>query len=378
MAALRSSCLLALLLPLALASCGNDTPAPAAKPAAAVPAPAADAEVQAAAQNPSTEVSAEEMGKLTHEVFSRFKKNFPQVAEFSTAPVVIRIQPVSGVEMFEVITPNGVFYTDRQAQWIIEGVMFIPDPATAAQTATASTGLPTALINITLREDAQRLFAMLRDKEAAAASMGSEQISGAEFFESMPRDKAVMIDYGTPPADGAREIVLLADLDDPASHTLFQNLAKQDPAQLNIRIALFPIGLEEIRPQTLDRAGALLCAGFDPANVSDPAATSRVAAVWKKALEDSSTTGMSDEAWTQWTTANNVAPAAHEACPRRAEPGLFTRLISTLGMMGSPRAVLKNGENLVGPFTVEQLLESLDRPAASAQAPEASAQTVAQ
>lgn len=355
----------AALLSLALVGCGSDTPPPqqassGPDQAAVSPAPETAAPEQAPADAPLTN---EQVGQLSLEVFNKFKQNFPQAGEFTTPPVVVRIEPTAGAEVFEIITPHGVYYTDRNARWLVEGVLFMADPS--ADTAQAqATGLPTPMINITMRPDLQRVYANLRDKEAGVASMGGQQISGKEFFESMPRDKAVVITYGNPDiAPGQnREVVLIGDMDDQGTHALFAELASRDSSTLNLRVLLFPVALEEIRPYTLARSGALLCAGFDPSNPTAHSAEG-VNAVWKKYISDLSTADLSEQAWQQWAQANNVAVPAAETCLRALEPGVFTRLTGALGLVGTPRVALANGETLVGKFTVDQLLEAMSRPA---------------
>lgn len=355
------------VLSLALFACGSDPePTPTAKPADTETSQtsAQPASEQAASEQAPAQLDGQAMFKLTSEVFGRFKENFPQAGDFSTPPVVVRIEPVAGVELFEIITPHGVFYTDRQASWIVEGVLFMPNPSADPSQAQA-TGLPTPMVNVTLRPDVQRIYGSIRDKEAGVRSLGGEKLPGTELYASMPREKAISLTYGAPPMEGntsPREVVIFADMDDNLTHALFAELGKRDPNTLNLKLSVFPVALEEIRPHTLDRAAALLCAGFDPANPDDSTSAARVAELWRTYLSDPSTADLSPEAWTSWAQANDVALPAHAACPRQIEPGMFTRLIGALGLHGAPRAVLPNGEQLVGNFTVEQLLEAIERP----------------
>ena len=374
--ALYRNLALSSVLMLALASCGSDNTAPEPLPPtpqqASVEQPNQQQRpaIQADEQRPSVSdpdiapAASPQLnaGELVGLVYGRFKENFPQVADFRTDPVISRVEPVSGVELFEIVTPHGIFYTDRNASWILEGVLFMPDP-TSDQTA-AQTGLPNNMVNITLRPDVQNWYGERRDKEAAAQSMGDERISGAEFYQSMPREKAVVLDYGNPNEEvqgQSREIVLVVDIDDQATHDLFHALEQVDENSLNLRIFAFPVGVEEIRPHTLPRSSALLCSGFDPSN---PGAenSERVSDVWHKFLSDPSTVNMPQEAWLAWAQQNSIAPQAHESCPRQIEPAVFTRLVGTLGLSGTPRAVFSNGSDLVGSFTVSQLLEVLQQP----------------
>lgn len=375
------------VLSLALVACGSDPePTPTAKPddtkvsqTSVQPASEQASSGQAASEQAPVQLDGQEMLKLTSEVFGRFKENFPQISDFTTPPVVVRIEPVAGVELFEIITPHGVFYTDRQASWIVEGVLFMPSPYADPSQAQA-TGLPTPMVNVTLRPDVQRIYGSIRDKEAGVRSLGGEKLSGTELYASMPREKAISLTYGAPPMEGntsPREVVIFADMDDNLTHALFAELGKRDPSTLNLKLSVFPIALEEIRPYTLDRAAALLCAGFDPANPDDNTSATRVAELWRAYLSDPSTADLSPEAWASWAQANGVALPAHEACPRQIEPGIFTRLIGTLGLHGAPRAVLPNGEQLVGNFTVDQLLEAIERPTQPAEQKDPDAEQVA-
>lgn len=364
--------LLSSALILALAACGSDDPvAPQAPVAQQAPSQSTEHQGQSQSSDSDTEItspgnqslpeetpSQEQVspGELVGLVYSRFKENFPQVADFRTDPVISRIEPVSGVELFEIVSPNGIFYTDRHAQWILEGVLFMPDPSEASTS--AQTGLPSNMINITLRPDVQRWYGERRDREAASQTMGQERISGSEFFQSMPREKAVVLDYGTPTPE--REIVMIVDIDDQATHDLFHALEQLDGSGLNFRILAFPVGIEEIRPHTLPRSSALLCAGFDPANPAENSET--VSRIWRKFLSSPATANMPEQEWLAWAQSNSIAPQAHDACPRQIEPGVFTRLVATLGLSGTPRAVFANGSDLLGDFTPAQMLEKLNHP----------------
>lgn len=359
---------------LLLAACQKEPSPPARSPAAKAPAQEAAPPTPEAAPEAAP---AEDMGKLTYEVYERFKKSFPQTADFKSAPVVIRIEPATGVELFEIITPNGVFYTNRQATWIIEGVLMMQspgqDPAAAQQAAAA--GLPPPMVNVTMRPDAQRLYALVRDKEAAARATGSENMSPVEIYKSMPRDKAIVLDYGRPD----HEVILLADLLDPASHKFFHELSKQDPAQVNLRLSVFPVGVEEIRPQAIAHAAALLCVGFDPANPTAQNAD-KVATLWKSFMSDSIALANPEQAWGPWAQANGIVSPAPEACPRNIEPGIFTRLASSLGLFGTPLALLPNGKAMSNEISLEKIRAALAAPAettapAAAQPPAAQPQS---
>lgn len=373
------------ILALALAGCGQNeapVPAPPSKPAAPkLAAEAAPTDPTQAASTTAGPVSAapdssgaqkvaitpEEMSRLTSEVYERFRKNFPQTTDFRTIPVVVRIEPTGGVEMFEITTPYGIFYTDRQATWMIEGVLMMPalnqDPEAIAQARAA--GLPTPMMNVTMRPDAQKLYALVRDKEAAARATGSEKMPIGEIYASMPRDKAITIDYGRPDTD----IVLLADILDPAAHAFFNELSKLDPGQLNLRLSVFPVGVEEIRPQALDYAAAVLCAGFDPANPNADN-SAHVASLWKSFMSDGVALVDPSQAWPTWAQANGLSGPAPAACPRNIEPGMFSRLATSLGLFGSPIAILPNGHVLANTLTVAKVKEALasEPPAQSAPA----------
>lgn len=312
-------------------------------------------------------LSSEAVGRLTYEVFERFKTNFPQTSNFQTAPVVIRVEPTRGVEMFEITTPYGIFYTNRDATWMIEGVLMMRQPgvdeAAAAQAKAA--GLPVSLVNITLRPDAQERYGLLRDKEVAARATGSANMSVAEIYKAMPREKAITLDYGSP----THEIVVLADILDPASHRLFNALSKEDPSKLNIRLSVFPIGVEEIRPNAIPYAAALLCAGFNPDTPNVPIDGQQVATLWRSFMSDAVALNNPEQAWAPWAETNRVAVPVAETCPRNIEPGVFTRLSNSLGMFGAPIALLPNGKVLANDITLEALMAAISEPTAPTSSP---------
>lgn len=365
------------ILALALAACGQKE-ATAPSPGQGKPASSAAQDKTSPAGNTLAEaapdqtdgategagaagvITPEEMARRTSEVYERFRTNFPQTADFRTTPVVVRIEPTEGKEIFEITTPYGIFYTDRQATWMIEGVLMMPSPDQdpAAQAKARAAGMPTPMMNVTMRPAAKGLYALVRDKEAAARSAGSESMSISEIYTSMPRDKAIILDYGRPDTD----IVLLADILDPAAHTFFNELSKLDPNQVNMRLSVFPIAVEEIRPQALGYAASVLCAGFNHDQPTAPQ-SARPAELWKSFMSDGVALADPSAAWATWAKANGLSDQAPPKCPRNIEPGMFTRLANTLGLFGSPIALLPNGHVLSNSLTVAKIKETLASPA---------------
>jgi protein-disulfide isomerase len=245
---------------------------------------------------------------------------------------------------------------------MIEGVLLMPDPTqTAAQAAQAqAAGLPSPMVNVTLRPDAQRIYASLRDKEGVTQAVGAEQMSPTDIYAAMlqVKDKAILLDYGT--VQPNREVVMMADLEDPQSHKLFGELAARAADTLNLRLVVFPVAMEEIRPQSLDRAAALLCHGFPQA--SPEARKVTATQLWKSFMTDPLTATNPAQAWTDWAKAQGIQQPAAEACPQLIEPGIFTRLAGSLGLSGTPRVLLPSGKSLMGSFSVDDLIKALAEP----------------
>lgn len=291
-------------------------------------------------------------------VFENFKKNFPNSSNFNIYPIITKIKPNANLEIFEITTPNGIFYTDKSATWVLEGVLLMKDPNLTEgdiENFTAA-GMVAPFANITMREDIQERYSMLRDKETAFVVANPEGISAVNVFNNLPRDKAISLTYGKP----EHEVVLFVDSLDKLAHKFFNDLSMVSEDKVNIKFTIFPVGMDEIRPESNLVTSAIMCAGFNPEKQNSNS-QEVISNTWKRFMEDKETLDNPLESWERWAEANDVSLIFLEDCPRANDPGVFSRLATSIGVFQFPFALLSNGKALIGDFDLEKIKEQVNK-----------------
>lgn len=223
------------------------------------------------------------------------------------------------VDLFEVVTPIDIFYTDKDVNFILVGSMFM--------------GEGKAVQNITVRPEVQEQLRLARQNapESIEGTATEKTVGGSEFFKSLPLNNGFTYTYGT----GANHIAVFEDPDCPFCQDLHKTLEQIGP-QLNMKVTVFPFVMESIHPNALKRVEHLFCAK-DPTTAWKEwmltAATAR-----EKGQKDM------DALWATWSPKN----APNNTCAQAVLAETWQMAGRQFGFTATPTIVFENGSVVEG------------------------------
>lgn len=297
---LTTSILVAML---GLSGCSKDQPAP---PKAAQEAPKTEEQLaKERAQANEADVKS---------VVETMKQKHPE-----TVKVLYAVNKITlgKVDMYEVVTPIDIFYTDKDVNFILVGSMFMGDGK--------------AVQNITVRPEVQEQLRAAREKETESGDAAEKTVGGAEFFKSLPLNNGFTYTYGT----GANHIAIFEDPDCPFCQDLHKTLEEIGP-QLNMKVTVFPFVMESLHPNALKRVEYLFCAKDPTAAWKDwmlTAATAR-----EKGQKDM------DALWATWSPKN----APNNTCAQAVLAQTWQMAARQFGYSATPTIVFENGSVVEG------------------------------
>lgn len=295
---LSASLMVALL---GLTGC-EEKKAPAPKPAAV-------------AQKSPEQIAAEKQKAAAAEVsavMETLKKKHPD-----TINVIYAVNRVNvGASMlFEVVTSESVFYTDKDVNYILVGSLF--------------TGEDKKVVNLTARPQVQEQLQKAREK--ALADNEKNSVGGFDFFNSLPLKNGFVYTYGT----GANRIAVFEDPDCPFCQQLHKNL-EEFGGDLNVQVTVFPFVMESLHPNALARVKNFFCAP-DPAKAWKNWMLTAAAA---RAKGDNDM----DKLWSGWSAQN----APKNDCPQAVLAETWQSAGRQLGYTATPTVVFENGATVEG------------------------------
>ena len=296
---LSTSILVAML---GLSGCGKDEPTQAKPVAAPVKTEEQLAKERTAATQSEVKFVIETM-----------QKKHPE-----TVKVVYAVNKVTlgKVDMFEVVTPIDIFYTDKDVNFILVGSLFM--------------GEGKSVQNITVRPEVQEQLRLAREK-APDATGTEKSVGGAEFFKSLPLSNGFTYTYGS----GTNHVAIFEDPDCPYCQDLHKTLEQIGP-ELNIKVTVFPFVMESVHPNALKRVQYLFCAP-DPTKAWKD---------WMLSAQASREKGQKDmdALWAAWSPKN----APNNTCPQAVLAETWQMAGRQFGYSATPTIVFENGAVIEG------------------------------
>lgn len=297
---LSTSILVAIL---GLSACGKDKPQTATTPAA--PAKTEEQLAKERVQATQDEVKV---------VVETMQRKHPE-----TVKVVYAVNKVTlgKVDLFEVVTPIDIFYTDKDVNFILVGSMFM--------------GEGKAVQNITTRPEVQEQLRLAREKIPEVTSEGDKTVGGSEFFKSLPLSNGFTYTFGT----GANHVAIFEDPDCPFCQDLHKALEEFGP-ELNLKVTVFPFVMESLHPNALKRVQNLFCAPDPTKAWKDWMLTAQAARA--KGQKDM------DAVWATWSPKN----APTNTCPQAVLAETWQMAARQFGYTATPTIVFENGSVVEG------------------------------
>jgi protein-disulfide isomerase len=335
MSLIRAACLSLALL--AFTACNKaPPPAPKAAPAAST-APAAPVADAAA-------VEAADIAALR----ARIDARHPDIAA-----IPYRASRVPGSDLYEIVTANGVLYTDKNAGWFLYGSM-------SYGAGKSPDGQP-GVVPYTRRPAMQMLMASLSgatpvaaDPQASAdpqvAQLLSGDMSGRQMFDALPMDAGFLNRIGSGPAP--QKVAIFEDPDCPFCQAFHQELKLAADtgklAGLNVELVSFPYILSDRHPNALKRARAIACA---PQPASAWNKWMLAAAQAPKAPDGSRDL---DALWELWSPINAPGPGD---CSRAALVDAWQLAGKQMKFMATPTFLFADGSTIEGQVSPVDLKE---------------------
>lgn len=294
-----------------LAGCEKEAP-PAPKPAAQAPAPKpVDPKVL-------EQQRLEASQKRVEEVRALLEKKHKEISDMK--PIVSEVQlgkdDKSSEYLYEVITSQGVMYTNKTVDYIFLGSLLL--------------GEGEEVQNFTARPAAQEMVA-----KAMAATRPAGQ---SEIFTTLSMQEGLNFTYGT----GENKIIVFEDPDCPACQKLHQNL-EEIGAKFNLSIKTFPFVLTNAHPNGVARAKALLCA-------TDPSAS------WKKWMLHAAGQKNLDALWTVFAKENSLTSTD---CELAKTVDAWQTMGQQLGLSATPTIMFETGMMAEGALGEKEFTEAL-------------------
>lgn len=311
---------LSLALTTLLVACGNDTPAPqtpatpVAQPSVVEPAPVDPAELERKRLE-ETQARVLAVSQVLATKHSELSQLSPVINEVKLGEP--ENPEIGGMYFYEVISPQGVFYTDNQVNFILLGNLLLGDEKN--------------IQNFTQRPAVQQALLAMQEKEA--------QVGGSDIFKDIMLQPGLSFVYGT----GENQIVVFEDPDCPMCQRLHKNL-EEFGERLNISVKSFPFVLTEAHPNGVARAKMLLCA-------QDPTST------WKNWMLHAEGKQDMDALWVDFAKQNNLTDAS---CPRAAVVDQWQTVGTQLGLSATPSIMFQTGMLAEGSMTEESFKEAFE------------------
>lgn len=255
-------------------------------------------------------------------VYSILQKKHPDT--ISRIYTINRINKLdSKVDLFEVVTPEAIFYTNRTVDYIAVGSLLIGDQNHS--------------VNITALPETQKQFQRAREKiqplpalsQKVEDSSAPPQNEMTNIFNSLPLKSGFTYVYGT----GENKIAVFEDPDCPFCQKFHKDLETMGP-ELNISVTVFPFVLESIHPHALDRVKNIFCTNNPTQSWQN----------WMLFAEKNRELGKNnmDVLWKKWSSVN--APISD--CPQAVLVDTWQKVGHTLDFVATPTIVFSNGEIL--------------------------------
>lgn len=269
------------------------------------------------------EKTAEEMQAETNKdvqyVMTKMQEKHPDTTKVTYSVNKIILDKTS---LYEVVTSEGVFYTDKDVNYILVGNLFTGDQS----------GVTNYSARPELAEQIKAAMAKMEERDPSRP----KTLGGFDFFNSLPINSGFNYVYGT----GENHVVLFEDPDCPFCQDLHANLEKF-AAELNMKVTVFPFVMEGNHPNALNRVRNLFCS----TNPTD---------AWKNWMLTAAAARADgkndmDTLWASWSPKN----APKNDCPQAIMADTWQAGARQLGFSATPTVVFENGEVVEGNVTKE-------------------------
>lgn len=316
------------LILLGLLAC-SDKPAPAPEPVVE-PAPAVDE------------------NQVPQSVLNAIRANHPDLAATPHQVNVVPSPDESSTQLYEIVSPMGVLYTDASARWLMAGIMYYgKDKAPFGER---------GVVPYTRRPAVQMILASL-GKTPDQEDIDAEEVkrlltgdmTGRQMFDAMPLNMGFSHTIGA----GTHKVVLFEDPDCPYCQKFHQDLAQAAKdgslAGLDVEFVSFPYVLSDRHPNALARARAIACAP-DPSE-----AWKRWMLATAQAPVENNRKNL-DKLWEAWSPHN--APAGGN-CARAALVDAWQQAGQQMGFVSTPTFLFSDGTTHEGLLSVSDLREMI-------------------
>lgn len=313
---LYTSCLLAIF---GLSGCKDENVAkdPATAPVAPVAVVEKTPEQLAAEEAELTRKEIEEVTKIINE----------KHPDISSSIFSLNRVKTEGSHLFEVITNVGVFYTNKEVDYILIGSLFLKNHNTGG------------VENITERQE-------VVDAVRAAVNKSDIELTsnGFEYFNSLPLKDSFKKVYGT----GENVIALFEDPECGYCHQFAINLSEFGN-DLNLTVYSFPFVLESIHPNAIEKVEKIVCAQNSSEAWHDWMLTIANAKIQNNDVN-------LEEVWDSWSAVN----APDGTCPKSQIVQLWQLAAKELGFNSTPTIVFENGSVLEGALNKDAMQSMLN------------------
>lgn len=269
-----------------------------------------------------------------------------------------RVSKVPETGLFEIVTADGVAYTDKSGDWFATGVLYFGKGHVPK--ALASEGVdPSGILPFTRRPAMQMLMASLTNGKSGASGAEVEpdvskllngDMTGRQMFDALPLSAGFSTKIGA----GTQKLVIFEDPDCPFCQAFHKELADARAAgrlnDLDVELVTFPYVLSDRHPNGLLRARTIACA-------ADPSDS------WRKwmlaaAIEPKNESGVKDldALWARWSPINANKGGD---CARASLVDAWQSAGRQMQFMATPTFLFSDGTTFEGQLSVSDLKEML-------------------
>lgn len=328
----RIACLSALIL--ALAACSDKQPVPTVQP---TPTPQ---------EEPSEVAPASD--EVPQAVLDAIRANHPDLA---ATPYKVNVVPSAGegsIQLYEIVSPVAIMYTDASAKWLMAGVMYYGQGV-------SPDGQP-GVVAYTRRPAVQMMLASL-GKTTETADLDPDEVqkllsgdmSGRQLFDALPKQMGFSHKIGA----GTNQVVIFEDPDCPYCQKFHQDLAQAEKdgllAGLDVELITFPYVISDRHPNAQARARAIACAP-DPSEA------------WKRWMLATAQAPVEDnrknldKLWDMWAPIN---ASKGGDCARAAFVDAWQQAGQQMGFVATPTFLFADGtthEGLLVPSDLREMI----------------------